>query len=218
MRKFFALALVAVSASVASAAPVSLFLTQSVPAVPANRVVNNLAVNSTSDVQGLQMIVNLTAGTIFQSGSGGNTAPSFDAVNGNVEEGTPANPALEWDTFVTMGGFLSTGPNPSSPVLVVGGAVNIQSGAALKFDTAGLNVTWAPGTGVFTGPVTNFPVARVTLSNTATGTAQFFLTSAGEVPTAITTLPIVNGVIVPEPASAVMGLLALCGLGVARRR
>jgi hypothetical protein len=217
MRKFFALALVAVSASVASAAPVSLFLTQSVPSVPTGRVVNNLAVNATSDVQGLQMIVSLTAGTVYQNGSGGNTAPSTDAVDGNVGEGTPANPALEWDTFVTMGGFRSDGPNASRDVLVVGGAVNIQSGATLQFNTTGLNVTWAPSTGVFTGPVTNFPVARVTLSNTATGTARFFLTSAGE-NGVLTTLPIVNGVIVPEPASAVMGMLALCGLGAARRR
>jgi hypothetical protein len=217
MRKFLALALVAASATFASAAPVSLFLTQSVPAVPTGRVVNNLAVNSTSNLEGLQMIVTLTAGTVYQNGSGGNTAPSTDAVAGNEGEGTPANPALEWDTFVTMGGFRSDGANASRDVLVVGGAVNLQSGAALQFNTAGLNVTWAPATGVFTGAVNNFPVARVTLSNTAQGTARFFLTSAGEagVPT---TLNIVNGVIVPEPASAVMGLLALCGLGAARRR
>jgi hypothetical protein len=216
MRRFAAFGMAVAFASCASAAPVELFLTNFVPPRLTNRIVNNLAINTTSDVQGLQMIVSLTAGRVYQNDSGGTTAPPVDAVIGGIEQ--IFNPGLEWDTFVTMGGYLSGGPSSSLPVLVVGGAVNIQRGAALKFDTAGLNVTWAPATGVFTGPRTNFPVARVTLSNTATGTAQFFLTSAGEVPTAITTLPIVNGVIVPEPASAVLGVLALCGMGVARRR
>jgi hypothetical protein len=214
MRKVFLTAALALVSATASAAPVSLYLTNFVPTLPTNRVVNDLAINSTSNVEGLQMIVSLTAGTIFQSGAGGNTAPSTDSVLGNVDEGTPPNPALGNDTFVTMGGFLA---EQSRPTLVVGGAVNIQSGATLQFNTAGLNVTWAPGTGEFTGPVTNFPVARVTLSPTAAGTARFFLTSAGE-QGSVVTLPIVNGVIVPEPASAVMGLLALCGLGAARRR
>jgi hypothetical protein len=166
------------------------------------------------------MIIALTSpttGGVFQSGAGGNTAPPTLSVDGGVDEnGDPvsANPALGNDTFVTMGGFRA---EQSASVLVVGGAVNIQSGAALQFNSTGLNVTWAPATGVFTGAVTNFPVARVTLSNTAQGTARFFLTSAGEAGV-LTTLPIVNGVIIPEPASAVMGLLALCGLGAARRR
>jgi hypothetical protein len=117
-----------------------------------------------------------------------------------------------------MGGFSSDGPNASRDVLVVGGAVNIQSGAALQFNTAGLNVTWAPATGVFTGPVTNFPIARVTLSNTAQGTARFFLTSAGEAGS-VFSIPIFNGYIgIPEPTSAVLGVFGLCGVGVGRRR
>jgi hypothetical protein len=199
----------------ASAAPVGLFLTNSVPTSPVNRVVNRLAINSTSNVQLLQMIVSLTSGSIRQDPNGGDTPPVPPVVIAVViDPEFPPQPPIV-DTFVAMGSF--TGSS-TQIVQIIGPAVGIPgtAGSVHTMSTSRIDIAWAPSTGLLTGPVTNFPIAQMVLSNDAFGTASFLLSSAGE-PGSVFSVPIINGVIVPEPASAALGLLALCGLGTARR-
>ncbi len=138
-------------------------------ATVAGHTANDIQVDFDGILRGQQMILNLTAGSIYQDGFGTQTAPNGALI--------PVFPTVEYDTFVTMGGAVQAA---SQAVLVVGGAVDLQAGAALKFDTAGLNIAWAPGTGVDINGGVGFLTSRITLSNDAQGSFQYFgSTSAG---------------------------------------
>jgi hypothetical protein len=134
---------------------------------------NDIQLDFTGNLRGQQMILNLTAGSIFQQAAfGGNTAP-----NGAL---FPSFADVEYDTFVTIGGLRSDGPKPpaSQDLLVIGGAVDLMPGSALKFDTSGLNVAWAPAPGVDVDGGTGYVTSRITLSNDAQGTFQYFGSTA----------------------------------------
>jgi hypothetical protein len=141
-------------------------------ATVAGHTVNDILVDFTGILRGQQMILNLTAGSIYQDTFGSNTAP-----NGAF---FPLAPSVEYDSFVTVGGRRSDGavPPASQPVLVVGGAVDLQPGSALKFDAQGLNIAWAPGTGVDVDGGTDYVTSRITLTNSAQGTFKYFGSTA----------------------------------------
>lgn len=182
--------LVLASACIVRAGVTDISTVQVAQSAVANSVTNDILVDFEGNLRGQQMILNLTAGTIYQDGFGSNTPP-----NGAL---FPTFASAEYDTFVGIGGRRSDGPIPpaSHPVLVVGGAVNLESGAALKFDTAGLNVAWAPGTGVDVPNGTDYFVSRITLSNNAVGSLQFFSsTTATAGDPLIETFQIANGII-----------------------
>ncbi len=130
-----------------------------------NTVTNDILLDFDGALRGQQMILTLTSGSIFQALApfGGNTAPSSGFFG--------FSPTVEFDTFVTVGG---TTFETSESVLVVGGAADLQMGAALKFDTQGLNIAWAPspGTNILGG--TGFVTSRITLSDDAVGSLQYF--------------------------------------------
>jgi len=128
----------------------------------------DIVLDFTGNLRGQQMIVELTQGSIYQDPFGSNTPPSgafYDLA-----------PFVEFDTFVAIGGRRHDGNPPlaSYPVLVVGGAVDLQPGSALKFDTEGLNIAWAPGTGIDVPSGTDYFTARITLSNDARGRFRYF--------------------------------------------
>lgn len=151
---------------------------------------NDLLIDFTGNLRGQQMILSLTQGSIYQDGFGSTTAPSIAL--------SPVFPSVLLDTFVTIGGRWYDGPTPpaSHPVLVVGGAVNLQPGSSLKFDTKGLNIAWAPGTGVDVPSGTDFITARITLSNDAQGILHYFgSTGAGTGEPLLQTLPVSHGCI-----------------------
>jgi len=149
----------------------------------------DVLINFNGFLRGQQMILNLTQGSIYQDPFGSNTSP-----NGAF---FPLAPTVEFDTYVTVGGRRSDGPVPpaSQPVLVVGGAVDLQPGSALKFDTQGLNIAWAPGTGIDVDGGTDYITSRITLSNDAVGTLHYFGSTGGDSgpPWVMQDIPIVNG-------------------------
>jgi len=174
--------------------------------VVANHVVNDLLIDFTGILRGQQLIVELDQGSIFQCptiGTHPTWLPPIDPIIGVM-------PACEYDTYVGFG----ERKNSTQPILVVGGAVGLEPGAAQQFDSNGLNIAWAPGTGIdIQGPKTDYFIARITLSNNALGTIRYFgSTSAGSGDPHVAAGAIRNGVIifgVPEPASAwLFGLAA----------
>jgi len=146
----------------------------------------DIVLDFTGNLRGQQLILTLTQGSIFQQGSfGTNTAPSSALF--------PVAPDVEYDTYVTIGGRSSS---TSQSVLQVGGAVDLQPGAVPKFDTEGLNIAWAPGTGVDIPSGTDFITARITLSNDAIGFLRYFAsTGAGTGDPLVRDLPINFGCI-----------------------
>jgi hypothetical protein len=124
---------------------------------------NDILLDYDEIFRGQQMILELTAGSIFQHELGGTTAPPaalFDVA-----------PAAAFDSFVTVGGLTQA---DSADVLVVGSAVDLESGNKMQFDTAGLNIAWAPAPGTHVPAGTDFLTSRITLSDDAQGTLRYF--------------------------------------------
>ncbi len=205
---FFAVGLMMVVGT-ARAAITDVKFTQVNQAVVPDVVVNDVFVNVVGNIRTQAIILELTSGSIFQQvQGGGNTAPDEGFI-GFV-------PALEFDTFVTMGGPTT---QTSSAVLIAGGAVNIDPGATQKFDTSGLNFSWAPGTGVNVGNSDSFMTARITLSPDAVGTFRYWGSTEGEDTGTISTrtFEILNGVIggdTPPPGGEFASTPAGDGTGV----
>ncbi|QDV74586.1 hypothetical protein Spa11_27920 [Botrimarina mediterranea] len=209
------------TSSVGNAATLSQNVTfPTVAGTPAGYKVNDLSIDFTGQLFGQQMVVELTSGSIYQNASfGAETAPN-DAL-------IPIFPEVASDTFVTIGGFTR---NTSSSVLVVGGSTELAGFAGpKKFDTAGINIAWAPAPGVVINGGNDFPIARITLSDNANGTVHLFSNSGGQ--GVVWSRQIIQGnlfglidppdpdPIFPEPSSAMLTwfLLFACALHCGKR-
>ena len=173
---FFALACGLVISGVGQAAVTGVGAVQVPQDVVPNTITNDIVIDFEADPLGLsfqQMILELSQGSVFQQATFGNNVPPNGAL-------LPTFPDLAYDTFVSMGGAIAA---DSREILEVGGAVNIAPGAAKKFDTEGLNITWAPATGVVIGDATtDFITARISLSNDAVGTFRYIGASNSDDP------------------------------------
>jgi len=215
LTKLFAVALAVSFLPAAASAAVIGFNTVQTPAEAAGPgfIANDLLINFEGNLGGLQMWLQLDG-----------TDETFNSTAAEFGSDLPPNPALfavnaavEFDTFVTIGGLTSTDPNLSD-VLIIGGAANIPGAPAERSLTGGtLSVTWAPGTGVVIDGGTDFPIARITLPPTINGNALFYLTTIGDDPLLIRR-SVIDGVIVPEPASMALASLAALGMVAIRRR
>ncbi len=213
MRKFLFAALILASTTVANAALIGdpTVSQRTVAGTPAGHTVNALNIDFDAQLFGQQLVVELTSGSIFQQATFGTETAPTDAL-------IPVFADVASDTFVTMGGFTS---GTSSSVLVVGGSTEIPGkNGPKKFDTAGINIAWAPAPGVVIPNGANFPVAQVTLSNDANGSAFFFHSSGTA--SGIYEGTITNGVLsfvpaIPEPTTCVLAGLALVGVAARRR-
>ena len=172
-------------------------------------VVNDFTLNYSDTLRGQQLTVELEQGEIYQHYLGGEF-PLPEAIY-------YVFPSLEFDTYVTLGGW---GVITSQDATKVGGAVDIILGDRVAvLNTSEISFAWTPAGGVEIPSGTDFPVARVTLSSDARGFASYLGTTAnGDY--VYQRLPIINGRVVPEPTSAVLlgGLAIACGLGLRVRR
>lgn len=212
MRKFLFAALILASTTVANAALIGspTVANPVVAGAPAGHTVNDILIDFDGQLFGQQMVLTLSSGAIYQDAFGSNTAPNPALI--------PVFPALAADSFVTIGGTTSAS---SQSTLVVGGSTELGMNAALKFDTAGINIAWAPSPGVVVNGGTDYLIARITLSNTANGDVFLFSNASGQ-GTVVPAGTVTNGVIafeprIPEPTTCVLAGLALVGAAARRR-
>ena len=156
-------------ASLAQAAITDITLTPFDQSLVAGYKTFDMTITGTGQFTGMQMLLELSAGDIYQDGFGGNTAPS-DAFLGLV-------PTLAVDTFVGLGG--KTAGTSLTPVLP-GGAVNLGGSSGGEFSTSKLDFTWAPpGASPVMNPSDYF-VARLTISEAAAGSLNLYAAAFGE--------------------------------------
>ncbi|QDT67325.1 hypothetical protein MalM25_02220 [Planctomycetes bacterium MalM25] len=163
-------ALLAAVAQPVSAATLSYYFSNpSVPDTPDGYIVNDLHIDFEGQLFGQQMVVELFQGNIYQDAVGGETPPNellFGAI-----------PTLQSDTFVSMGGANS---NTAEAILVVGGSTEFpESTGEKQFNDSGIDIAWAPATGVVIEDQNDFMIARLTLSDDASGRFYFYSNSGG---------------------------------------
>ena len=143
----------------------------------------DLQVTTTSDWTGAALLLELTQGSIYQDGAGGNTQPSSGLIN--------AVPSVEFDTYVAA--------NDNS-VIVAGGAGDV-GGNGLQFDTSELDITWVDTATNDTGTIN---IGRISLSDDAVGTWSLQLINAdGDIYT-MTNVAFTDGELAQPPAPALV--------------
>ncbi len=135
---------------------------------------NDLLIDFTGRYLGSQVVVSLNAGTIHQETLGG---AGFDvAVSAGVRE---MFPALEADTFFSNGG---AGGRPSfGDPFIVGGPVNLAPDQSARLQTpTQLAAAWAVTPDTVIEDQTDFRTLRLSLSDDAEGSIQYFASAGGE--------------------------------------
>lgn len=167
-------------------------------------VTQDVTLDFSGQFNSIQMWLQLDTGSIYQDALGADTPPNpgfFGIV-----------PSLQFDTFAAHGGLDST---TSDAVSFAGYAIDLGAPAVAQFDTAGINQTWFSA-GSTPVDLTGFPVARISLSDDASGTLSIRVGTNGTDEDIISNIVISGGQIVPEPASLI--LLGLGGLTMLVRR
>ena len=207
------LAVLATTAHVASAAVTSTFNQESPGGALSSYVSNTWDVATGSDEWlTAQLLVELSAGDIYQDSLGTNNPPDASLIG--------ANPSLEFDSYMTGGydtDYLT--PSPGLVPFVLGGAGDIGGGMSLTFNTTEIDAAWISLEE--THAVGDLMLARVTLSDDAMGTFKYQISYSDGEPNSIYMLGgvIVNGVmLVPEPGSISFLLCGLLSLICWRRR
>lgn len=133
----------------------------------AGSVTTDFTVSFDGRLGGQQMFLSLDSGSILQHPMGGDNAP--------LGLGIETWPSLEYDSFLTMGGWTA---DASSPVLNIDGAVNIpgapSTGGAQPFGSTAISRAFAPAPGTAVYDQTDYSLARLTLSGDAFGKLYHF--------------------------------------------
>ncbi len=199
MRYFTALIALVVVASVASAATTGGFTENATGTAAGVGVVNDLVINTTVDWTSAVLTVN-APGSIYQNGLGSNVAP--------LQAWIGVSSDLEWDTYAAGGTF--------STASLTGPAASFTSPPAPVMDANDILVTFYTDATNNTGSV---DLARVTIDSAFTGgswSALIYNADSAGTPALELSGTIVNGALVPEPAS--MLIMAIGGIGVLARR
>ncbi len=204
-RLFLCLAALALLAAPVAADSISIVQVDPGAAVP-GYVSNDILITVPGQWTGIQVLTpELGAGAIHQDVLGGNAPPNQAIV--------ALFPALAFDTFKANGALTTP---PSGGVLEVGGAVNLGGAPAEVFDDNQINATWAPPAGGDVLGAVDYVVARITLATSVNSSVDLLLASLDGNTTV--SLPIVGGMIVPEPGTLCPLGIGLLGIVALRRR
>ena len=154
-----------------------------------------------------QMIIDLSQGNFYNHNDGGNTTPNPTLI-GYV-------PELAFDTFVTAPGSYPNTASGDTPS-IAGEAANLgSSSSGAQFTDTLVDVAWFDTINDGAG---QFVVARVTVSDSASGTMQIGGYQLGD--STMTSFPstIENGVVTVTPEPTTMGLIGLGAMALLRRR
>ncbi|MEO1496965.1 MAG: hypothetical protein AAFV43_07440 [Planctomycetota bacterium] len=134
---------------------------------------------------GQQLLITLDQGSVINHPVGSDTPPSSELFE--------AFPALEYDSFVALGGFTA---ETSGDFILVGGAVNLGGSALGELGPDLVNVAWGPSVGVVFSDQTDYPLARMTFSSDARGFVQYLgVTTDGQ---SILLSGTLNGTLIPD--------------------
>ena len=145
-----------------------------------NYVTQDVFIETETDWLSAQMVVQLTSGAIYQDPAGSDFSPNPALFT--------SFPSLEFDSYVgngILGVVVATLP-----------ASDLNPGAAKQFDTSGISIGWfTMGT-----EIGQLALARVTLSQSASGTWEFRATAspASTGPFGHVTGTIEDGVMIPD--------------------
>ncbi len=169
---------------------------------PAGYTANDLYVTVDADMGAQELIIVGNApGDIYQNAL-------WSAYTEPDPQDFPANPALEFDTYVTLGAW-----SHPTPTLVLGGATMAQktfdlpSNPTTVFDSQNLDIAWAPFIFNDSGAGT-FHIARVTIKNGLTLPYYYWGSELGSTAS--------EQGFIPEPAT--LGLLLVGGLAALWRK
>ncbi len=151
-------------------------------------VVNDILLSFDGQLTGVQLLVQLTSGTIYQDSFGADTAPN-PAFFGLV-------PSLQYDSFITLGAFNSA--DADAVPGIAGGAVGIGGANAYTFDDSLIDIAYFPPGGTVIADETLYPVATITLSDDANGTMTVYGSAGGQLGP-VTTRPFVDGSFLAPP-------------------
>ena len=180
-----------------------------------DKVSNMVTLTTSSDWLSAILIVDLTEdGQVFQypfspyAVDGNVSSPDPDILINGSPPYVPPLPGLEYDTYLSNG-VMGESVQTAAPV-----DFGIET---LQFDADGIAAVWYTSD---TDDIGELILASVTLYDTAQGTWTFRATAspAGEGGPYVQIIdgPVVDGYLLPEPAT--LGLLAIGGLGVLIRR
>lgn len=132
-------------------------------------ITNDLAIDFTGRLGNLQLLVELDSGEVYNTPGFGTGTPPNDAF-------LSLFPELAFDTFIATGGL--THETNESGVFIWGGAVNLGGPASLNVagsDQQLVSAAWSPGLSFdVVADQADFPIARLTLSDNASGTLSMF--------------------------------------------
>ena len=170
-------------------------------AVLTGYVTQDMNLSTDSDWLSAQLLIVLDSGSVYHDTLFG----GHFTTNPPTPDQITFQPTLEFETYLTSGENVDT-----SIASISGGAVDLGGQITETFDETGIVIGWSTNA---TDDIGDLMLARITLSDDANGTWKVRVSNLNDGPI-LPLGPVVNGRLVPEPATIMVlafGALAVLG-------